>query len=477
MLIEKSEFDLLFNVSAKLGDRDTNLLHSIAVTDGNTVVAFLGIVADGVEVNGYAERSADLVLTAISLTDRACIVVVNAEVLGKLLVDLGSFVGKLLGKGKNCNLEGRKEGVETENGSYVVLCLVNDLLVVSVAKHGENGSLNAERGLNDVGNVVLVGLLIEVGKILARNVLVLGKVVVGTVSNAPELAPTEGEEELEVGGCLGVEAKLLGIVVAQTNVFFLKTDGKKPITAEGSPIVEPLEVGTGFAEELKLHLLKLSYTEDEVTGSDLVTEGLTDLCDTEGKLLSCGSLNVYKVCEYTLSGLGTEINGVLCVLGNALEGLEHEIELSYISEVVLSTGGAGNIVVLNKILHFLLRKCVDGLRKNVTGLAAPVLDELIGTETLLTFLTVHKRIGKSCKVTRCNPGLRVHKDSSVKTYVILVFLNELFPPSTLDVVFELNSERAVVPGVCKTAVNFGACEYVASALTKSNYFVHCFFGV
>ena len=46
----------------------------------------------------------------------------------------------------------------------------------------------------------------------------LREVVVRAVGNAPELAPAEREEELEVRRCLGVEAQLLGIVVAQAEV-------------------------------------------------------------------------------------------------------------------------------------------------------------------------------------------------------------------------------------------------------------------
>ena len=66
--------------------------------------------------------------------------------------------------------------------------------------------------------------------------LVLTKVVVGTVGNAPKLAPSKREEELEVGGCLGIEAELLGIVVTESDVLFLQTDSKQPIAAEASRI-------------------------------------------------------------------------------------------------------------------------------------------------------------------------------------------------------------------------------------------------
>ncbi len=43
----------------------------------------------------------------------------------------------------------------------------------------------------------------------------LGQVVVGTVSDAPELAPAEREQELDIGGTFAVEAELLGRMVAE----------------------------------------------------------------------------------------------------------------------------------------------------------------------------------------------------------------------------------------------------------------------
>ena len=99
----------------------------------------------------------------------------------------------------------------------------------------------------------------------------------------------------------------------------------------------------GFAEEFQLHLLKLSGTESEVTGCDLVTEGLTDLTDTEGNFLSGSSLYILEVYEDTLCGFGTEIYRVLRILGNTLEGLEHQVELTDIGEVMLAAGRAENL--------------------------------------------------------------------------------------------------------------------------------------
>ena len=74
----------------------------------------------------------------------------------------------------------------------------------------------------------------------------------------------------------------------------------------------------------------------------------------------------------------------------------------------------------------------------------------------MTFAAVEKRIGKSREVTARHPGLRVHKDSGVETDVIAVFGDEFLPPGFFHVVFEFYAERAVVPRVGESAVNFAA---------------------
>ena len=121
----------------------------------------------------------------------------------------------------------------------------------------------------------------------------LRQVVVRAVGDAPKLAPAEGEQELEVRRCLGVEAQLLGIVVAQTQILVLQTDGQQPVVAERAPILEPFEVGAGLAEELQLHLLKLAHAEDEVARGDLVAEALADLADAERQLFCASCVGRY----------------------------------------------------------------------------------------------------------------------------------------------------------------------------------------
>ena len=305
----------------------------------------------------------------------------------------------------------------------------------------------------------------------------LRQVVVRAVGDAPKLAPAEGEQELEVRRCLGVEAQLLGIVVAQTQILVLQTDGQQPVVAERAPILEPLEVGAGLAEELQLHLLELAHAENEVARGDLVAEALADLADAERQLFACRALDVIEVDENALRRLGTQIHGVLRVLGHALKRLEHQVELTDIGKVVLAAGGAGDVVLLNKVLHLALGEGVDGLTQLEAVLRAPVLNELIRAEALVALAAVHQRIGEAAEMAARHPGLRVHQDRGVKADVVGILLHELLPPGVLDVLLELGAEGAVVPGVGKAAVDLAAGEDKAAVFAQRDDLVHRLFGV
>ena len=123
-----------------------------------------------------------------------------------------------------------------------------------------------------------------------------GQVVVGAVCNAPQLAPVgEREGVLDVGGGAAVEGKLGRLVVAQAQVFLLNAEAQQPVLAVVLPVGKPLQIGVGLAEELALHLLKLTGAEGEVARRDLVAERLADLADAEGQLAAGRALDVRKV--------------------------------------------------------------------------------------------------------------------------------------------------------------------------------------
>ena len=131
----------------------------------------------------------------------------------------------------------------------------------------------------------------------------LCQVIICSVSDSPELTPSEWEKEFHICGSLAVEAQLFRTVVTVTDLFVLDSKAVKPVKAELFPVCKPLKVCIRLAEELKLHLLELTGTECEVTRCDLVTEGFTDLADTKRDLFTGCSLYVLEVYKNTLCSL------------------------------------------------------------------------------------------------------------------------------------------------------------------------------
>ena len=226
----------------------------------------------------------------------------------------------------------------------------------------------------------------------------LSQIVVRPVCNAPQLAPAEGEQEFNVRGCFGIEGQLLLFMVADAHFVLFHAKALKPVDTELFPVGKPLKVRIRLAEELQLHLLKFPGTEGKVSGSNLIAEGFTHLADSERNLLSGGSLYILKVYKNTLRGLRTQIHRVLRVLCNALEGLEHQIELTDIRKIMFAAGRTGNIMLRNKCFHLFLAPAVDGAVQLKPVFRRIVLNQLVRTETLMAFLTIHQRVGKTAQM-------------------------------------------------------------------------------
>ena len=257
-------------------------------------------------------------------------------------------------------------------------------------------------------------------------------------------------------------------MVPQFKVFFRKAQRKKPVFAVVLPVVEPFEVGAGLAEKFKLHLLEFAHAENEVSRRDFVAERFAYLAYAEGHAHTRGALYVFEVYEYALRRFGAEVYGVHAVLGNALEGLEHKVELSYGSKVALSAHGADHAVLFYKGLHSVV---VHRLNLHVQlVLFAVVLNKVIRPVARLAIFAVHKRVRKAAYVARSLPRARVHKYRAVKARVVYVLLNEFFPPRLFDVVFKLHAKGAVVPRVGKSAVNFASGEDEAPVFAQCNKF-------
>ena len=365
--------------------------------------------------------------------------------------------------------------MQAQYGAHVVFLRVDDLFVVCVHEEGEGDAVGAERRLDDIGDVFLARLLVKVFHALARFFLMRAQVEVGAVGDAPQLAPAEGEQKLEIRGRLGVVGQLFRLVVAQAQVLLAHVQADQPVAAEGAPVCKPVEVGAGLAEELQLHLLKLAGAESEVSGRDLVAEALADLRDAEGDFAAGGALDILEVDEDALRRFRAQIHFAGRVLRHALERLEHHIEFANVRKIASAAAGAGDAVLADVFAHLLVGQGFDDHVDPV--LRVVVLDQLVGAVAHFAAAAVDERVVEIDHVARSDPGLRVHEDGGVKADVVVGLLNELFPPGALYVVFELHAERAVVPRIRKAPVDLRAGVDEAAALAQRDDGLHCFLTV
>ena len=354
--------------------------------------------------------------------------------------------------------------MQVQDGADVLLALAvgQMLLVVGLAQESQRHAVAAQRGLDDVGDVVLVGLAVEILEALAGGLLMAAQVVVGAVGDAPQLAPVgEGEGVLDVGGGAAVEGQLGRLVVAQAQMLLFDAEAQQPVLAVVLPVAEPLEVGAGLAEELALHLLELAGAEGEVARGDLVAESLAHLTDAEGQLAAGGALDVGKVDEDALRRLGAEVAGGRAVLGDADGGLEHQVELTDGGEVVLAADGADHVLVFGDESVHLVK--AHGVHVHLGVLVA---DELVGAVAGLAGAAVQQRVREAGHMAGGDPGLGVHENGGIEAHVVGALLHELFQPCLFDVVLELDAQRAVVPAVGQTAVDLRAGEDIAPVLAE-----------
>ena len=173
-------------------------------------------------------------------------------------------------------------------------------------------------------------------------------------------------------------------MITEAQVFGIAAEADDPVHAEIAPVREPVVIIIGLAEEFHFHLLELTGSEDEVARCDLIAEGLADLTDAERKLFSVCALNILEINEHTLGCFRSQVNGALGVFQCALECLEHQVELTDRSEVVLAAVGARNLVVLNELFHLFI-----GPAFTCDLAFRPVFDQLVGAVSCLALFAVH----------------------------------------------------------------------------------------
>ena len=357
------------------------------------------------------------------------------------------------------------------------------LLCIRVAHHAEEHTVYADRRLNVIGSVALVGLRVEVLNLCAGEFLMLRQVVVGTAVNAFHLFEAEGHTELDVGSGVGIVCQLL--MVVETIVLVAHAQGLVPLQAMLLPVVEPLHLRSGLAEELHLHLLKLTHTEHELACHNLVSEGLSYLRYAEGQLHAARLLHVEEVDKDALSRLRTQVDAAGSLGRGAHLGREHQVELPYIGPVLSTADGVYDAFVQDNLLQLgqvgslhggsvagvqgvalllmVEHAGVGGTKLSLVEVVAEafaglghllvyllvilgylVLYEVVGTVALLRVTVVYQRVVESIHVTAGLPHRGVHEDRSVDAHNVAVQQHHRLPPVLLDVVFQLNAVLSVV---------------------------------
>ena len=308
----------------------------------------------------------------------------------------------------------------------------------------------------------------------------------------------EGHLELDVAGGVGIVREFL--VIVEAIVLRAEAEGLVPGHAAFFPVGKPIQFGARLDEELHFHLFELTHAEDELTGYDLIAEGLTDLCDAEGDLHAAGLLHVEVVDKDALCRFGTEVDGVAAFGRRSHFGLEHEVELTHLCPVARAADGANDLFVeddlaqsfevgsvhghgialvegialLDEFAHAAVGGAEFGFVKRLfEALAALghfffdllvvlghlVLDEDVGAVAFLGILVVDERIVEGIDVSGSLPDGGVHEDGRVDAHDVLVQQRHGLPPILFDIVFQLHTELTVVVNGAETVVDFTGREH------------------
>ena len=198
-----------------------------------------GAVNKRLAINRDSERSAGLVLPAISPADGPFLVEEDVEVPLQVAVDLlGGFGHAVsLDKRENGGLDWRESGVERQHGTRLA---ADGVFMIRLAEERERPSIRAGGRFDHVWQVALLLLFVEVAEILAAVRLMLGEVVVAAVRDPFELADAEGELVLDVGGRGGVKREFVGVVVTEVELVGLQAEIGVPLKARVAPIFVPM---------------------------------------------------------------------------------------------------------------------------------------------------------------------------------------------------------------------------------------------
>ena len=101
---------------------------------------------------------------------------------------------------------------------------------------------------------------------------------------------------------------------------------------------------------------------------------------------------------------------------------------------MLAACWTADILLINKLNHLLVGPAINRAIQFNTVILTEILDQLICSESLMTFFTIHQRIREAAQMAGCDPCLRIHQNRTINTYIIRIFLDIFLPPGFFYIV-------------------------------------------
>ena len=276
-----------------------------------------------------------------------------------------------------------------------------------------------------------------------------------------------------------------------------------------------------MAEEFDLHLLEFTRAEGEVSRRDFVAKALASLSNSEWDFDSAGIHDVLEIDKDSLSRFGAQEGRVFLAAQCAEGRFEHQIELARLGQRVqrfrvgsqyeasrvqvfdvdrFVTEGKffGVFVAEFEELHrffadrffFLLGVDHRGDKDLLFffGMFGPASAQLVKAISFFRFAAIDHVVMEQVVVSAAFPDLRVHDDRAIepdhlKSAGSAAWLNQFVvasdhvrPPRFLEISFEFNPQRAVVPEPLDAAVDLAGLKEESTFFTERDDFVHRFHG-
>ena len=221
----------------------------------------------------------------------------------------------------------------------------------------------------------------------------------------------------------------------------------------------PFLIGARSHEEFHFHLLELAGAEDEVARSDLVTEGLAHVGDAERRLGTRRSHHVLEVHENALCGFRTQVVQRVLVFDRSEVGAQHHVEVARFGPV--ATGAA---IRAHNVFQAVFRQLVAML----FGIG---FLKLVGAVALVAVEAFDQRIVEHGHVTGSHPHGRRKNNGRVNAHHVATGDDHGTPPFALDIVFQRNAERTVIPRGTGSTIDFTGGKNKATTLGEGYDFI------